>query len=81
MSESLPALELRASQAAEEWKLELVEPLGHGIDVNVWRTSRQSALKVFARLDTYERERDCYRRLFENQVERLAGFQVPELMD
>jgi hypothetical protein len=81
MSESLPPLELRAIQVAQEWIIELQEPLGHGIDGNVWRTSRQSALKVFARSDTYERERDCYRRLFENQVERLAGFQVPELMD
>ena len=38
-------------------------------------------MKVFARQDTYERERECYRRLFENVVERLAGFHVPELMD
>jgi hypothetical protein len=59
----------------------LAEPLGHGVDGNVWRTSRQSALKVFAHLETYERERNCYRRPFENHVERLAGFQVPELLD
>lgn len=49
------------------------------MDGNVWRTSRQSALKVFARRDTYVRERDCHRLLFDNNVERLVGFQVPEL--
>lgn len=40
-----------------------------------------SALKVFGRQETYERERDCYRRLLENGVRRLAGFDVPELLD
>ena len=68
-------------EVAEAWEITLADPLGHGIDGNVWRTSRQSALKVFALRETYERERDCYRRLFDNRVERLAGFQVPELLD
>src|SRR5207253_1865856 len=81
MSGSLPSVEVRSQLVAAAWEIELNEPLGHGLDGNVWRTSRQSALKVFARLDTYERERDCYRRLFENAVDRLAGFHVPELLD
>lgn len=71
----------RISRIVADWGISLIEPLGHGIDGNVWRTSRQSALKVFARRDTFERERDCYRRLFENQVVQLAGFHVPELLD
>lgn len=36
---------------------------------------------MFALRDTYERERDCYRRLFDDGVQRLAGFHVPELLD
>jgi hypothetical protein len=81
MAESLSAVDMRAGQIAAAWAIDLGEALGLGIDGNVWRTSRQSALKVFIRRDTYERERDCYRRLFENSVERLAGFQVPELLE
>jgi hypothetical protein len=81
MSESFSNLENRAREFAEQSGIQLETPLGHGIDGNVWRTSRQSALKVFARQDTFERERDCYRRLFENEIERLAGFEVPQLME
>jgi hypothetical protein len=81
MSDVLPSTEDRLVRVTSEWCIESIEPLGHGIDGNVWRTSRQSALKVFARRDTYERERDCYRRLFENRVVRLSGFHVPELLD
>ncbi len=81
MVEPLLSIELRLPQILSDNEFELSEPLGHGIDGNVWRTSRQSALKVFARQDTYERERNCYRRLFENDVKRLAGFHVPELLD
>ena len=81
MPDSHPDVELRAQQYADKAGITLVESLGHGIDGNVWRTSRQSALKIFARQDTYERERDCYRRLFENGVDLLAGFDVPELVD
>src|SRR6476660_1136861 len=81
MAEPLLSIELRLPQILADCGMELCEPLGHGIDGNVWHTSRQSALKVFARRETYERERDCYRRLFENGVARLAGFHVPELLD
>jgi len=81
MDEPLLSIELRLPVLLAGLGIELIESLGHGIDGNVWRTSRQSALKVFARQDTYERERDCYRRLFENDVVRLAGFHVPSLLD
>jgi hypothetical protein len=75
------SLEIRARRVAEQWGILLTRLLGHGIDGNVWQTSRHSALKVFARLETYQRERDCYRRLFDNAVQRLASFEVPELLD
>jgi len=59
----------------------LTTMLGHGIDGSVWETTRQSALKACYRIDAYERERDCYRRLFENEIIKLAGFNVPQLLD
>jgi len=81
MSEVLRSIELRAREIADQWGILLTSLLGHGIDGNVWQTSRHSALKVFVRNDTYVRERDCYRRLLENSVRRLAGFAVPQLLD
>jgi hypothetical protein len=62
-------------------QMALSRPLGHGIDGTVWESSRQSALKALYRVETYERERECYRRLFQNDVARLAGFHVPQLLD
>lgn len=47
----------------------------------MWQTDRATALKVFLRQETYERERDCYRRLLENGVAKVVGFDVPELLD
>ena len=80
MTEPL-SLDQRSKQFAEKTGLQLEGKLGYGIDGTVWVTSRQSALKVFAREDTFRRERDCYVRLFENAVQTLAGFAVPELLD
>ena len=81
MAESFADVTERAKLFCEQSGIHFTNALGHGIDGNVWQTSRQSALKVFAREDTYQRERDCYRRLFENDVSILAGFDVPELKD
>ena len=77
----VPSIEIRASQIADDWGVLLTRLLGYGIDGNVWQTSRLSALKVFRRQETYQRERDSYRRLLENGVRRLAGFDLPELLD
>jgi hypothetical protein len=81
MSEVLRNIELRARDVASDWGTALVRLLGHGIDGNVWETNRNSAIKVFARAETFQRERDCYRRLFENSVRGLAGLAVPQLVD
>ena len=77
----LLSIEERSRQFAKQEGLELSGVLGHGIDGSVWETSRQSALKVFARQETFIRERNCYLRMFENAVRRLAGFAVPELLE
>jgi hypothetical protein len=55
--------------------------IGSGNDGFVWRTSRQSALKVFWRVDTYERELACYQRLRERHIAKLKHFNVPRLID
>jgi hypothetical protein len=81
MSNLLLPVETRATTIAEKWGILLTNLLGHGIDGNVWQTSRQSALKIFRRQETYLRERDCYRRLLAHEDRELVGFMVPELLD
>jgi hypothetical protein len=81
MAEPTLSLEERANRFAAQNGWTIAAPLGHGIDGNVWCTSRQCALKAFVREDTFLRERDCYRRLFENNVSSLAGFEVPKLLE
>jgi hypothetical protein len=81
MSEVLRNVESRAREIASNWGTLLDSLLGHGIDGNVWQTTRQSALKVFNRTDTYQRERDCYRRLMSHEVKQLVSFAVPQLLD
>ena len=71
----------RLQAYCESRRIALLQPLGHGIDGTVWESSRQSALKAFYRAETYERERECYRRLFQSDVANLAGFNVPQLLD
>jgi hypothetical protein len=69
------------SRYSESEGIYLVEGIGHGIDGTVWRSSRQSAIKACYRHGAFERERDCYRRLFEYDVCSLVGFDVPELLN
>jgi hypothetical protein len=51
------------------------------MDGGVWKTSRNTAVKVFELQSSYARERDCYCRFMHAQVNQLAGFDVPELVD
>jgi hypothetical protein len=55
--------------------------IGSGNDGFVWRTSRQTAVKVFWREDTYEREVACYLRLRERGIASIKRFKVPRLID
>ncbi len=59
----------------------LGNPLGFGTDGRVWKTSRQSAIKVFERESNYIRERDCYKRLKSRGVSEIDGFEIPRLID
>jgi hypothetical protein len=54
--------------------------LGYGMDGSVYRTSRQSAVKILKWEILYERERDAYIRLQQNNVERICECNVPSLL-
>jgi hypothetical protein len=81
MESPFQVAERRLQDFCADRGVKLTKQLGHGIDGSVWETSRQSALKACYRTDAYERERDCYRRLLDNEVRRLANFHVPQLLD
>ncbi|MGI8981954.1 MAG: hypothetical protein ACR2FY_22205 [Pirellulaceae bacterium] len=81
MTFSLHQAESIAAQYAAKQQIQLGERLGFGMDGAVWKSSRNSAIKVIERNETYLRERDCYRRLLEDEVAVLAGFVVPYLID
>jgi len=55
--------------------------LGEGNDGGVWQTTRRTAVKVFARRDNYETERNCHRILLERDVTEIHGFAVPRRVD
>jgi hypothetical protein len=55
--------------------------LGWGLDGVVWRTNRDSALKIHRSQSRYRRERDVYLRLQLHSLHRLAGFHIPVLVD
>ncbi len=55
--------------------------LGAGKDGTVYATSRGTAIKVHARVESYSRERDIYFRLRERRVRKAWMFHVPRLID
>lgn len=54
----------RAKDYCQSRSIQLDEKkqLGYGTDGGVWRTNRDSAIKVFERLYNYDDELECYRR-------------------
>jgi hypothetical protein len=66
-------------------QMQLLEPLGSGVDGNVWQVmSKQNswptAVKLNRHLAAYERERDCYIRLLENEISEVLDCSVPQLI-
>ena len=61
--------------------IELLENavLGHGTDGSVWETSAKTALKSFYRVENYEDEIECYRRLKSQEILKINGVSVPHL--
>ena len=71
-------------QRADEYTrlrgLQLEQRLGFGKDGTVWATDRATAVKVFGRRDTYDREHAAYRRLADQGVSDVLGHHVPQLL-
>ncbi len=56
-------------------------PLGVGQEGIVWKTNRETAVKVFDRIGNFDREVHCYLKLKERDIDEIAGFTVPRLID
>jgi hypothetical protein len=61
--------------------IETDELLGYGIEGFVWRTSRNTALKIHRLKSDYNQERDVYFRLRDRTLRRLSGFTIPLLLN
>ncbi len=55
----------------------LDQRIGHGSDGQIWRSSQESAIKVFHRSPNYEIEKACYQRLQTRAISIINGFHVP----
>ncbi|MFO1483832.1 MAG: hypothetical protein U1F71_10780 [Verrucomicrobiaceae bacterium] len=76
------SMEQKALAYAGSRQSELGDNLGYGVDGSVWLLHGKDrnlpwAVKLFRAAKPYERERDCYLRLREEQVESVRGFAVP----
>jgi hypothetical protein len=70
----------RANKYCRECRLRLEQRLGFGKDGIVWATDRATAIKVFGRRDTYDRELAAHRRLADHGVSDVLGHRVPQLL-
>jgi hypothetical protein len=70
----------RAEEYAAAWQLRLNRRLGFGKDGTVWRTHKDTAVKVFASEGPFLNESSVYMRLAEREVVAVNGFHVPQLV-
>ena len=75
-------LEERAKRYAKmaQIEVELTHPLGSGTDGAVWKSDRETAIKVFERHANYTIELECYKRLATASVSEIGRFSVPRLI-
>lgn len=74
-------LAVQANAYAAEKGIALSRFLGDGNDGAVWESSRDTAIKVVERIDSYGRERDAYLRLKQRGISEIEGFAVPKLIE
>jgi len=74
------SVEQRARQYAEKSGREIQDELGFGYDGIVFATSCQSAIKSLRYRPLYERERDVYLRLLEENLSEVLGFTIPRML-
>ena len=53
--------------------------IGYGSDGSVWETSRYSAVKAVVKQKNYQDELECYKRLKNEGIYHLNGFDIPSL--
>src|SRR3982751_1234619 len=70
----------RAEDYARDTGAVLHSRLGFGKDGSVWETDRDTAVKVFRTPEPVVREWAAYKRLGEQGVVNIAGFNVPQLV-
>lgn len=71
----------RAESYAKRKKLSIERQIGGGIQGAVFASSSGTAIKALIQGDHYIRERNVYFRLREHNVDELAGFSVPRLVN
>lgn len=71
----------RAREFADDREIDLIRSLGAGYDGVVYESSRLTAIKSLRYPELYERERDVYLRLSEQQVSEVCGCRIPRLTD
>jgi hypothetical protein len=59
----------------------IAERLGFGGEGVVYRTTANTAIKVFKSEQHYRRERDVYLRLKDHRVSEVLGFSIPRLVE
>jgi hypothetical protein len=77
-----PKVQQRGEEYARLWgiTLDLKSRLGSGTDGAVWRSDRDTAVKVLSRQHNYTQELTCYRRFAAARVTEIDGFSVPKLI-
>lgn len=63
----------------ERQGISVMGTLGAGKDGYVWRTSRDTALKIHGQFESYRAERNAYIRFQDTGIDEVAGFAVPVL--
>ena len=81
MALSSRELEVRAHLYADSRNIAIDMQLGYGNDGSVWMTNCKTAVKVERNDEVFARELAAYSRLRDLQVEQIAGFWVPRLID
>jgi hypothetical protein len=73
-------LNARADLYRRAQGVDFTDRLGGGTDGEVWKSNRQTAVKVFRSPKNYHMELACYQRLKERGIRKVRDFAVPRLI-